>query len=267
MRFLMIGDIFGRPGRQMTAKTIATLKKEHELDYVIANGENMAHGAGMTLNTFQEMRQAGVDFFTTGNHIFKHADIFPEMEKESTLVIRPENFAPGNPGKGHQVVEVKGKKILILNLMGRDFMGKNYDCPFRAVDYLLNLYAGQNFEAIFVDMHAETTSEKGAMKHYLDGRVTALWGTHTHVPTADEQITEKGTAFITDLGMTGPMDSVIGARKEEVIHNFIYQTKVPMEVAEGPCVFNGILLESGNMKAIKIQRIQVREEQTYSPKV
>lgn len=244
----------------MTKKAIAQLKKEHEIHFIIANTENLAHGSGMTKATFGEMCDAGVDFFTTGNHIFKKQEIFPELEKENTLILRPENFPPANPGKGHQLFKLNDEQILIVNLMGRAFMRHDYDCPFRTIDRILEDYKEERLEAIFVDFHAEATSEKMAFKHYVDGRITALWGTHTHVPTADEEVTQKGTAYITDVGMVGVMDSVIGAKKEGVIESYLKQDKFRLDVApDGPCVFNAILVESSGMRAHKIERIQIKE--------
>ena len=260
MKTLIIGDIFGKPGRRMTKKVIKKLREEYEIDFIIANTENLAHGSGMTLATFNEMKEAGIDFFTTGNHIFKKKEIFPELEKESTKILRPENFPPANPGKGHQVIQINDQQILIVNLMGRVFMRHDYDCPLRTIDRVLEQYQKETFDAIFVDFHGEATSEKIAFKHYVDGRVTAVWGTHTHVPTADEEVTQKGTAYITDVGMVGPMDSVIGSKKEEIIESYLKQDKFRLDVApDGPCVFNAILIESNDMKAEKIQRIQIKE--------
>jgi 2',3'-cyclic-nucleotide 2'-phosphodiesterase len=257
MRILVIGDIIGSPGRLAAKEAIRQIKNEEKIDFVIANGENMAHGVGMTPRTYEMMREAGVDFFTTGNHILKRPEIFPEMEKEDSRIIRPANFPPGNPGKGFQVVSVGKKKILIVNVVGRVYMSHNYDCPFRKMDEVLGTFEKQKLDGILVDFHAEATSEKIALKHYLDGRVAALWGTHTHVPTADAEVTEKGMATITDLGMVGPTDSVIGDEKGSIIESFLRQTNFKLEVASGRCVFNAVVIElTGRQSSKSIRFIQ-----------
>jgi 2',3'-cyclic-nucleotide 2'-phosphodiesterase len=258
MKILVIGDIIGRPGRNAVKKAIKELKKEDEIDLVIANGENLAHGSGMTLKTYTEMLECGVDFFTSGNHILKRPEIFSEMEKKNCKIIRPANFPPGNPGIGYQIVNIDKKKILIINLNGRVFMSHDYDCPFRIIDQILNDHKKDKFDSILVDFHAEATSEKIAMKHYLNGRVSALWGTHTHVPTADTEITDKGLAYITDVGMTGPTDSVIGVKKENIIESFLKQINFKLDVAEGRCIFNGIVLELiGRSTSKSIRQVQM----------
>lgn len=259
MNVLFIGDIIGKAGRNAAKIAIAQLKKSHKIDLVIANGENLAHGVGMTIKTYQEMREAGIDFFTTGNHILKKPDIFPEMDKKNPRIIRPANFPPGNHGKGWQILRKNSKKILIINLNGRVFMDHSYDCPFRLADQILADYRKVALDGILIDFHAEATSEKIAMKHYLDGRVAALIGTHTHVPTADAHITEKELAYITDVGMTGPIDSVIGVEKGSVIESFLKQTSFKLEVAGGRCVFNAAMVEingrtsSGLIELIKME--------------
>ena len=257
MKILVIGDIIGKPGRHATIRAIKGLKKEHEIDLVIANGENLAHGLGMTQKTFDEMINGGVDFFTTGNHILKRPEIFTEMNKKNTRILRPANFPPGNAGKGYEVITVKGKKILIINLSGRVFMDHCYDCPFRAVDAILDEFKKVKLDGILVDFHAEATSEKVSMKHYLDGRVSALWGTHTHVPTADSEISSKGLAYITDVGMVGSSDSVIGVNKENVIESFLKQTSFKLEVTDGRCIFSAIMIElTGRSSCKSINFIQ-----------
>lgn len=245
MKLLVIGDIFGRPGRETVASLLPGLKEEYQIDFVIANGENMAHGSGMTIRTYEELQGVGVDFFTTGNHIFKKKEIFEVMNREDSNVIRPANYPPGNPGKGHQLIEVNGKSLLIMNLIGRVFMGKNFDCPFRKADEILSDYEAKKPDAILLDFHAEVTSEKIALRHYLDGRISAMWGTHTHIPTADSEITDKGMAYITDVGMVGPKDSVIGTEKMAVIDSFLRQTSFKLDPAEGRCIFNAIVIELG----------------------
>lgn len=258
MKILIIGDIVGRPGRETVAKGIRQLKESHEFDLIIANGENMAHGSGMTQRTYKEVRDYGVDFFTTGNHIFKNKDILPLLEDESIPIIRPANYPPGNPGRGEQLVEIGGQLLLIVNLMGRVFMGRQLDCPFRKIDEILASYEDQALAGILVDFHAETTSEKIAFKHYVDGRVSAVWGTHTHVQTADDQLTNQQMAYITDLGMTGPIDSVIGAKKEPIINSFLKQVSFKLEPADGRCIFSGIVIEIvGRTSCASIERVQL----------
>ena len=258
MNILVIGDIVGKPGRQTTRKAIKQLKKDFKIDLIIANGENLAHGLGMTKKTYEEMREAGVNFFTTGNHVFKRPEIFAEMEKKNTRILRPANFPPGNIGRGYQVITIKKKKILIINLNGRVFMDHNYDCPFRTIDQILDEHKKTKLDGILVDLHAEATSEKMAMKHYLDSRVSALWGTHTHVPTADAEITELGLAYITDVGMVGPVDSVIGVEKERILENFLKQTSFRLEVAEGRCIFNAVMIEiTGRNRSKSIELIRM----------
>lgn len=251
MKLLIIGDIIGKPGREATREMIRKIKREQEIDLVIANGENMSHGIGMTQKNYEEMREAGVDFFTTGNHILKKPDIFPEMSKKEVRVIRPANFPPGNPGKGYEVIEVGKKRLLIINLIGRVFMHHSYDCPFRKADEILAEFSKTKLDGILVDFHAEATSEKVALKHYLDGRVSALWGTHTHVPTADLEVTKKDMAYITDLGMVGPTDSVIGDSKESIIESFLKQTHFKLDVPSGRCVFNAIIIELSGSHSCK----------------
>lgn len=241
MNLLFIGDIVGKPGRQATKKALEQLKKERAIDFVIANGENMAHGKGISLKTFHELENE-IDLFTTGNHTWADDDVLQEVEKKNARILRPINFAPGNEGVGVQVIEKKGQKIGIINLIGRVFMRHHYDCPFRAMDEILKQYSIQDMP-ILVDFHAEATSEKIAMKHYLEGRVTALVGTHTHVPTADAEITAKKTAYITDVGMCGPADSVIGVKKEAVIKSFLKQIPFKIDIpASGPCLFNAVMI-------------------------
>lgn len=243
MKILFIGDIFGKPGRQTVKKILPDLKIEYGLDFVVANIENVAHGKGATPRTLESMRNAGVDFFTSGNHIWKNKNIYAELEDKKSDLIRPANYPPENSGFGYKIVKVGKKKILIMNLIGRVFFSHNYDCPFRTAKNILEKEK-KKYDFAIIDFHAEATSEKIALKHYLDGEVGAILGTHTHIPTADAQITNKGTAYITDVGMVGPLDSVIGIQKELIIENFIKQTPVKHEVEEeGPMEFDSVLLE------------------------
>lgn len=258
MKILFIGDIVGKPGREAVKKILPNLKKEKKIDFVIANAENLSHGKGFTTDTIEEMMTAGIDYFTSGNHIWDNKTNLAKLDDKSFPLLRPANFPPGVYGRGCAVVETgMMKKILIINLMGRVFMKHYVDCPFRALDKILQEYAHENLQAIFVDFHAEATSEKVALAQYADGRVSAFTGTHTHVPTADHRILNNGTAYVSDAGMTGPIDSVIGMDKNNVIRNFLTQFPYPFQVPEdGPKTFNSVLFEidSSTKQAVAIER-------------
>lgn len=267
MRILIIGDVFGKPGRKTLGKVLADLRKEKQIDFVIANAENTHHGKGVTDNKIQELRGYGVDFFTSGNHIWRVAEIYKHLDQEDYPLIRPANYPEGAPGRGYAVIEMQnGRKIAIINLMGRVFMPGNLDDPFKRAETILDeleekqLRLGETLSAIVLDMHTETGSEKMAMGHFLDGRVSLVYGTHTHIQTADEQILPKQTAYLTDVGMTGVINSIIGARKEEIITGFLTQRPVKHEVAEGDTVFNALLLETDPQTGLakSIERIQIR---------
>jgi len=236
LRILMIGDVIGKPGRRALAALLPTLRRDLKIDLAVANGENAAGGFGLTVGTAQEMLESGVDVITSGNHIWDKDEIIPYMEEES-LVIRPLNYPPGTPGRGY----INLGNALVVNLIGRVFVG-NFDCPFRAMDRLLKELP-QLPPVIIVDFHAEATSEKGALGWYVDGRVSAVVGTHTHVATADARILPNGTAFVSDLGMVGPINSVIGSEPDEVLDRFLTQTPRKLRVAKGPVRFNSVLIE------------------------
>ena len=250
MKVIFIGDIVGSPGRQAVSKLLSKLKRQFKPDYVIANAENCAGGRGITPDTAQELLQYGIDVLTSGNHIWAQKDIIERMNGALPL-IRPLNYPPGVPGKGYIILG----DIMVVNLMGRVFIA-NLDCPFRAMDALLEKIKDRP-KVVIVDFHAEATSEKVAMGHYLDGRVNAVIGTHTHVATADNRILSKGTAYITDAGMTGPIDSVIGDDKEAVINRFLTAMISRLPVAKGKTMFNAVLIElnEDNGKATSIERI------------
>lgn len=259
MNLLFIGDIYGSPGRKTVGKALKKIREEHRIDVVIANAENICHGKGVSKENLEQMRKAGVDFFTSGNHVFKERDIIPFMDNPKLGLIRPANYPASVPGRGYAIVETGlMKKVLVINLMGRIFMPVHLDCPFKAADRILEETKHEKFSAIFVDFHAEATSEKAALAHYLDGRVTAVIGTHTHVPTADASILPKGTAFQSDVGFTGPRDSIIGADKVAIIENFLTQMPVKHEVARGPTVFNAvkIVVDEATCLAEAIETIQ-----------
>lgn len=256
MRLLMIGDVVGRTGRRAVKVNLEDLKREFNPDFVIANGENAAGGAGITRETAQELFLAGVDVLTMGNHVWNVKDAIDFIDREKRIV-RPANYPPGAPGTGANIFETRRKvKVGVINLAGRVFL-QTVDCPFRKADEVLARIK-KNANIVVVDFHAEATSEKVAMGWYLAGRVSAVVGTHTHVQTADERILPGGTAYITDLGMTGPQDSVIGVKKEIVIDKFISQMPQRFEVANGPCQFNAALLEIDEYtgEAFSIIRIQ-----------
>ncbi len=256
MRLLIIGDIVGKPGRRAIKQNLPGLVTQLSIDVVIANGENAAGGNGITREVAQEMFNCGVDVITMGNHVWNQKEICNYINQESRI-IRPANYPPGAPGRGWGLYRKgKGPHLGVANLSGRIFM-QELDCPFRKADELLNELRGRA-DIIVVDFHAEASSEKMAMGWYLDGRVTAVCGTHTHVQTADERILPGGTAYITDVGMTGPVNSVIGVKKELVIEKFITQIPRRFEVADGLYQFNAVMLEidDGSFQAVTIERIQ-----------
>jgi hypothetical protein len=245
---LAIGDVVGRPGRRAVSQLLPGLRQQYGLDLVIANAENAAGGLGLTLATAKELLDSGVDILTSGNHIWAEREIIPYLDSEMPI-LRPLNYPPGVPGKGY----VTRGRVAVVNLMGRTFMG-DFDCPFRAMDQLLPKLEQK---VIIVDFHAEATSEKVAMGRYLDGRVSAVLGTHTHVGTIDAQLLSRGTAYVTDIGMTGPLDSVIGDDAEAVIQRFLTQMPHRLSVGKGKIALNAILLRVADDtgKAISIERI------------
>lgn len=250
MRVLMIGDVVGKPGRRAVAALVPGLRKELALDIVIANGENAAAGKGLTVSTAKDLFDAGVDVITSGNHIWDQKDIIPYLDGEAP-VLRPANYPPGVPGRGLE----RCRGLTVINLMGRTFMYE-IDDPFRIADRLLE--GVEPGTPILVDMHAEATSEKTAMGWYLDGRVSAVVGTHTHVPTADPRILPKGTAFVTDTGMCGPLDSIIGVDPQPVIRKFLTGMPARFSVAESSrrVQFNAVLvdIDEATGKARSIER-------------
>jgi metallophosphoesterase (TIGR00282 family) len=250
----MIGDVVGRPGRRAVRKFLPGLCHDYEIGLVIANGENSAGGIGITPDTARELFDCGIDVLTTGNHVWAKKEIISYLDGELPI-IRPLNFPPGAPGRGF--LEVKG--VLIVNLIGRVFIG-GFDCPFRAIDCLLSEIKTDT-KVIIVDFHAEATSEKVAMGRYLDGRVSAVLGTHTHVGTADASILPKGTAYVTDVGMVGPVDSVIGVDTESAIRSFLTGMPHRFFVGEGAVSFDAVLVDvdEATGKSVNIQRIQLRE--------
>lgn len=251
----MIGDIVGRPGRRAVRSLLPGLRSDLELDMVIANGENAAGGKGLTPQTAQELLNSGIDVITSGNHIWAQKEIFPYLDGKLPI-LRPLNYSPYTPGQGY----LMWGKALIVNLTGRTFMG-DADCPFRSIDQFLEGFPDKP-SIIIVDFHAEATSEKNAIGHYLDGRVSAVLGTHTHVGTSDARILPHGTAFITDVGMVGPSKSIIGNDIKAVIQRFLTQTPHRLPVGEGPNIFNSVLIEieQNTGRAISIMRIDRKVE-------
>lgn len=252
MRILIIGDIVGGPGRKAVQETLQTIRQELNIDMIIANGENAAGGTGITPPIAKDLFDYGVDVLTMGNHVWDKREILPYIDKEPRIV-RPANYPPGTPGQGSAVYTINGVKVGVINVSGRVFM-PSLDCPFRTVDRLVNALKAET-NIIIVDFHAEATSEKIALGWYLDGRVSAVVGTHTHVQTADEKVLPSGTGYITDLGMTGPVNSVIGVKTELVMDMFVAQMPKRFEVAESPYQFNAVVVEveddTGRAKSIE----------------
>ena len=257
MKVLFIGDIFGEPGRRALARAVPRLVAQRQIDIVIGNGENAAGGFGITPELADELFDLGLAVITTGNHAWDKKEILDYFPREPRL-LRPANYPSGAPGSGSVVVEsAGGEQLGVLQLMGRAYM-PTLDCPFQLAKKELAALKKRT-AAVIVDMHAEATSEKMAMGHYLDGEVVAVVGTHTHVQTADDQILPKGTAYMTDIGMTGPLHSVIGVKKELAIEKFLTGMPRRFEVASGPSVFCAVLLELDARlgKALSIERIRL----------
>jgi len=248
----MIGDVVGRPGRRSVKTFLPGLRDDRAIDLVVANGENAAGGFGMTEDTVLELLGSGVDVITTGNHVWDKKEIIPILESDLP-VLRPMNFPEEVPGRGHVTVN----SVMVVNLMGRVFMS-TLPCPFRTMDAFLGSLGHGKPPFILVDFHAEATSEKGALGWYLDGRVSAVVGTHTHVPTADARILPNGTAYTTDLGMTGPYNSIIGNTPQDVLERFLKQMPHHLTVASGPATFNSVLVELDEQgKATSVERIDM----------
>lgn len=257
MRLLIIGDIFARPGRECVQDVLPKLKREHKPDVVIANGENAAHGFGLNRRTMEELFAAGIDMLTGGNHSFDNSEIYDFIDKETRLV-RPANFPEGAPGRGWTLLPVgaSGQRVAVINLIGRAFMTQPMDCPFRKADAILAEIPDE-VRLRVVDFHAEATSEKEAMGWYLDGRASVVLGTHTHVQTADERILPKGTAYISDIGMTGVEDSILGMRIDLSTERMLSSRPLRLEPAEGRASLNGIVVDvdEATGRALNILRI------------
>lgn len=260
MKLLFVGDVVGKPGRRVLARLLETLQDRHAIDYTIVNVENSAGGFGVTHDVLAELDQLPIDCYTSGNHVWDKKDALELLEAHPKL-IRPANYPEGNPGRGVHVGETAaGVPVATLNLEGQVFM-KPLDSPFRVADRLLESLAPP-VKVVFVDFHAETTSEKQALGIHLDGRVSVVAGTHTHVPTADERLLPGGTAYISDVGMTGPYESVIGMRGDRVVQRFLLQSKVSFEVAKRDVRLAAIVVDvdepSGDAR--QIERLLIKEE-------
>ncbi len=254
---LLVGDVVGEPGRRAVRKLLPDIRKQHKADLCIVNGENSAGGSGITPKIFTELRDAGADVVTTGDHIWDNKEILPIMVAETKL-LRPANFPARAVGFGSVAVKLLGgPTIAVLNLMGRTFM-KDLDCPFQVAERIVSELRRQT-PIIIVDMHAETTSEKFALGRFLDGQVSAVIGTHTHVQTADEQIFPRGTAFLCDAGMTGPHDSILGREIQPIIERFLTQMPQRFEVAKHGIRLNGaaVNVDAESGKALNIERISI----------
>lgn len=261
MKIFFAGDIFGRPGRTALERILPSLKSEFgPFDFTVVNCENAAAGFGMTERIMNDFLSWGVDVMTSGNHIWDKKE-FVRVLDEEPRILRPANYPPAAPGRGWGVFEKNGKKLMVMNLQGRAFM-PDIDCPFRAADDVLSALAAEGPLAVFVDFHAEATAEKLALARYLDGRISALAGTHTHVQTADETILPRGTAFITDVGMTGGHGGIIGMTYDSVIPKFLTSVPSKFEVDEDDVHLQGILIEVDDEtgRALDIRRINIRDD-------
>jgi 2',3'-cyclic-nucleotide 2'-phosphodiesterase len=243
MRVLFVGDIVGSPGRDGLARLMPVLRERHRPDLVIANGENSAGGLGITEKTAREIFDVGVDVITSGNHVYRHRDVYEYLDR-AARVIRPANYRTSNPGRGHTIVEAGGSRVCVINLSGTVYLDAARS-PFDESDALLERLSGEA-DVFVVDFHAEVTSEKVAMGWHLDGRVAAVLGTHTHVPTADARVLPGGTAFVADVGMTGSRAGVIGARREEVLQAFRTQMPIRFKTADEDVWVMGAAVEVGD---------------------
>ena len=257
MRILMVGDVVGRPGRYFFMEQTPELRRQKNIDMLIVNGENAAHGKGLTPSIFDELIKGGADVITTGNHIWDNPTVLQIIDTEPFL-IRPANYPEGTPGNGFCIYPVGKKKVGVINMSGRIFMQPPMDDPFRLGDKIVT-FLKKNCDVILIDFHAEATSEKLAFAHYLDGQVTAVVGTHTHVQTADEKILPKGTAYISDLGMVGAANSILGMMIEPVIKRFVTGRPSKFEVAEGAAEYCAFLIETEDKanKVVKVKRIKL----------
>ncbi len=257
MKILVVGDLVGESGVRKLKEVLPNFRKEKQIDFVIVNAENAAGGMGITINLFNELKRLNIDAITMGNHTWGKKDIFTFIDDEK--INRPANYSKGVVGKGYHIYNCKNKKICVINLIGRTDMAVQSDNPFTKMEDILSEIQGKA-DYIIVDFHAEATAEKIAMKYFLDGEVNFIFGTHTHVQTADEEITEKGTAYITDIGMTGPKKSVIGMDIDASVKRFVTSLPERYKLAEGDCIFNGCIVEINdeNCQIVSIERVYLK---------
>lgn len=257
MKVLAVGDIVGESGLNKLKELLPTIIEKENIDFTIVNAENTSGGMGLTDKDFNALQKMKIDVITMGNHTWGKKDIFAFIDNPK--ILRPANYSKGVPGKGYNIYECKGKKIAVMNLIGRTDMNILSENPFTVADELVDKLRNQ-VDIIIIDFHAEATAEKIAMKNYLNGRVNIIFGTHTHVQTADEEITEKGTGYITDIGMTGPKKSVIGMDVSASIKRFLTSLPERYKLAEGPAIFNGCIFEinDDSCKTINVYRINYR---------
>ena len=273
LKFLIFGDIVGRTGREALQKILPSLKKQYKPNLVIANAENAAHGSGVTPKTLREMQVAGVDFFTNGDHCFDKPEVEKILTETNSPLLRPANMID-QPGVGEKLLTLATKKVLVVNLLGRVFIENNLgkkgedkqkkiklSNPFTVMEEILAKYTNEKIDAILLDFHTEATSEQVAMGYFLDGRASVVWGTHTHVPTADARILSKGTGFITDVGMTGAKDTVIGVAKENVIERFVKENDAKFEWPETETAIVNALYVEVDPKTKKTKKIKLIQKE------
>lgn len=253
MKILVIGDIVSSIGCDFVRDNLSKIKKENNIDIVIANGENSAVGNGMLPKSANHILDSGVDVITSGNHVYKRFEVYDYLDN-TPQVIRPLNYGEETPGFGYYIIDKGSYKVCVINLLGRIYMNDNVDCPFKTIEKLLPKIDAQ---VIIVDFHAEATSEKLAFAHFVDGKVTAVFGTHTHVQTADNKILPLGTGYITDVGMVGPINSVLGIKPDNIIKKIKTNLHCRFEISENSCELNGIIIEIDNksFKTLSIERI------------
>jgi len=262
LKFLFLGDIIGNPGLEMFYRWVPVLKDKYNIDAVIVNGENAAKdGKGITKKIIAKLKEFGANVITSGNHIWHNKEIY-ECLNSNDILLRPANYPSECPGKGYIIIDVNNVQIAVLNLQGRGFMRDHIDCPFRKAESLL-FFLQTKTKIIFVDFHAETTAEKQALGHYLDGKISGFYGTHTHVQTADERILPEGTGFITDIGFSGAVNSIIGMEQDIIIKKFITQMPSRFKIEKKPpyelnAIYTEISVDTG--KTVKIERIKIFDD-------
>lgn len=253
MRILLIGDIVARPGREAVNKALPDIIKDENVDFVIANAENLAHGRGATAGTLDEMMDAGVDFFTGGDHLFWHKGF--EQDINDYQVIRPANYPESMAGEGYKIVESDKGRLLIINLMGQAFINEPVSNPFNKIEEILNEVDKNSYDVSIVDLHAEATSDKLAFGFLVDGRIDVVFGTHTHIPTCDERVLPKGTLFVTDVGMSGNIDSVLGVKKEIIIDRVVHAKKQKFEwELNGRTEFRSVLVDTEKSEIRRVDK-------------